>query len=94
MDCDVGISRTFRILLHWTVTDCYVSISRKFRKWIGTLHSNTLNLDPIRIGTKTDPAISRTFWCQFAIATEVKEKVYLRVNLRIIHFSQREKSVY
>lgn len=69
-------------------------IHNEEKKWIGTLHSNTLNLDPIRIGTKTDPAIPRTFWCQFAIATEVKGKVYLRVNLRIIHLSQREKSVY
>lgn len=77
-----------------TLTGVNSLIHNEEKKWIGTLHSNTLNLNPIRIGTKTDPAIPRTFWCQFAIATEVKEKVYLRVNLRIIHFSQREKSVY
>lgn len=77
-----------------TLTGVNSLIHNEEKKWIGTLHSNTLNLDPIRIGTKTDPAIPRTFWCQFAIATEVKEKVYLRVNLRIMHFSQREKSVY
>lgn len=77
-----------------TLTGVNSLIHNEEKKWIGTLHSNTLNLDPIRIGTKTDPAIPRTFWCQFAIATEVKEKVYLRVNLRIIHLSQREKSVY
>ena len=77
-----------------TLTGVNSLIHKEEKKWIGTLHSNALNLDPIRIGTKTDPAIPRTFWCQFAIATEVKEKVYLPVNLRIIHFSQREKSVY
>lgn len=77
-----------------TLTGVNSLIHNEEKKWIGTLHSNTLNLDPIRIGAKTDSAIPRTFWCQFAIATEVKEKVYLRVNLRIIHFSQREKSVY
>lgn len=77
-----------------TLTGVNSLIHNEEKKWIGTLHSNTLNLDPVRIGAKTDPAIPRTFWCQFAIATEVKEKVYLRVNLRIIHLSQREKSVY
>lgn len=77
-----------------TLTGVNSLIHNEEKKWIGTLHFNTLNLNPIRIGTKTDPAIPRTFGCQFAIAIEVKEKVYLRVKLRIIHFSQREKSVY